>query len=456
LTATVAVAAAATALAVGPAYAVDAGQITAAVTAFQSGQKVYVAPGVDANAGTITDAIGTNTTFVAVFPTTDSTSVDASQLATAGRTGMYVAITQKPNGDQHVSYQGHNVPNISLASAIATDTAAHHGDATGLGVALAGDVRTLERAAGSNTNAGTGTHTAAPGAADNSVGWFLPVILVLAAVFGGLAFRRKRRRDAIAAREFTQVRQAADEDVTALGESVTSLNFDINSAQPEARQYYEQSLGAYDHAKQALAVARRPEDLRGVSAALEEGRWALAATTASASGRAIPERRPPCFFNPQHGPSVADVDYAPDGGAPRPVPVCAADLDRVQRGINPDVRQLVVGGQQVPYWNAGPMYAPWAGGYYGGFGSVMPGVFGGLLLADLLMPHYGWGGGFGGGYGGFDQGYAQGYDQGADSGGGGGGGGDWSGGGGGGDWGGGGGDWGGGGGGDFGGGGGDF
>ncbi|MDQ1682942.1 MAG: hypothetical protein QOH99_1483 [Frankiaceae bacterium] len=454
LAVTFAAVAAATALGATPALAISPTDITAAVTAFQSGQRVFVAPGVTADSNAISTAIGTNTTFIAVFPTTDNTSVSASQLTAAGRDGMYIAITEKANGDQHVEAKGLNVRSINLNDAITRATQAHHGDPTQVAIALAGDVRTLETAANSQT--GTVVPSAATHSTSNGLGFFPVLILGLAAVFGFMTLRRRKRQRALEAKQFAEVRGPADEDVTALGESVSHLNFDINSAQPEARQYYEQALGAYDHAKQAMAVARRPEDLRGVSAALEEGRWALAATSASAAGQAIPERRPPCFFNPQHGPSVADVDYSPEGGAIRQVPVCAADLDRVQRGLDPDVRQVVVAGQQVPYWNAGPMYAPWAGGYYGGYGSIMPGIFGGLLLADLLTPSYGYGGfgGFGGGGfggGGYDQGYSQGYDQGASSGGGGG---DWSGGGGGGDWGGGGGDFGGGG--DSGGGGGDF
>jgi MYXO-CTERM domain-containing protein len=437
-----------------PASAVSASDIQAAVSAFQSGQKVYVAPGVtDVDAGSLTSTIGSQTIYVAVFKPTDNKPASASVLAGANQQGVYLSISEDGSGGYAVSYAGHNVRQINLTSQISTESTKYHGNTQGLANALVADTSAAERQANSQTGTSVATQPASQSSGSGAAVTFLVIVLALAAVLGFFVVRRRRRKQALEAEQFAQVRGAADEDVTSLGEAVTGLNLDINTAQPEARQYYEQALGAYDHAKQALAVARRPEDLRGVSAALEEGRWALAATTASAAGRAIPERRPPCFFNPQHGPSVADVEYSPDGGAPRMVPVCGADLDRVQRGLQPDVRQLAVGGQMVPYYNAGAMYAPWAGGYYGGFGGLMPGIFGGLLLADLLTPSYGYGygGGFGGGFGsGYDQGYEQGYDQGAGAGQG-----DWSGGGGGGDWGGGGGDWGGGGG-DFGGGGGDF
>jgi hypothetical protein len=129
----------------------------------------------------------------------------------------------------------------------------------------------------------------------------------------------------------------------------------------------------------------------------------------------VPERRQPCFFDPRHGPSTRDVEWSPDGGAPRLVPACEADALRVEEGEEPESRQVAYRGAMVPYW-AAPTY----GGYFGGF---LPG----LLVGSLLS---GPSGGYGGGY----------YDTGsgnADTGGGGdfggGGGGDFGGGGGGGD-----------------------
>ncbi|MGW4567066.1 hypothetical protein ACWEN3_33280 [Streptomyces sp. NPDC004561] len=37
-----------------------------------------------------------------------------------------------------------------------------------------------------------------------------------------------------------------------------------------------------------------------------------------------------------------------------------------------------------PYWNAGPAYALWAGGYFGGAGGVVGAVLAGTLLGSLL------------------------------------------------------------------------
>jgi hypothetical protein len=258
-----------------------------------------------------------------------------------------------------------------------------------------------------------------------------------ALIFG--ARRRRREREAERRRELEEVKQVAQEDLVALGDDIRALDLDTSmpDADPEAVRHYTEAVNQYQKAATALDQARRTEDLAPMSAALEAGRYEMSATKAILEGRPVPERRAPCFFDPRHGPSVEDVQWTPPGGAPRMVPACAADAQRVHEGLEPESRQVMAGagGQMTPYWNAPGYYGPWAGGYFGGF--PMGGLFTGLLLGSWL------GGGWGGGYPvyvGGDSGDAGGGD-----------GGDW---GGGGDAGGGGGDWGGGdfGGGDFGGG----
>src|SRR5882672_2270648 len=87
---------------------------------------------------------------------------------------------------------------------------------------------------------------------------------------------------------------------------------------------------------QAFERARRSEDLAAVSSALEEGRFAMVSAKARLQGQDPPERRPPCFFDPRHGPSVRDVEWAPPGGRPRAVPACAACATRVEDGEEPE------------------------------------------------------------------------------------------------------------------------
>jgi hypothetical protein len=226
----------------------------------------------------------------------------------------------------------------------------------------------------------------------------------------GLARRRRRRREEEAARaELEDVKAVAREDLVALGDDVRALDLDVQMPDADARgkEHYNQAVESYSEAEQRLDAVTRPQDLEPVTSALEEGRWAMEAAKAELAGREPPERRPPCFFDPRHGPSVGEVEWAPPGGQPRPVPVCAADLQRIQDGIEPDSRQVPYGGQMVPYWAAGPAYMPWAGGFFGG--GLLPGLFVGSLLGGGLFgfPGEAYGDGYagdGGDFGGGDLG----------------------------------------------------
>jgi hypothetical protein len=239
------------------------------------------------------------------------------------------------------------------------------------------------------------------------------LILVGAAGAGGAALlvarRRRRQREAA---EFAEVKDNARDDLVALGDDVRALEIDVDmpGANPQAREHYAQAVGCYDRADQAWRLARSPADLEPVGAALEEGRWEMACARARLEGHELPERRLPCFFDPRHGPSDRDVEWAPEYGEPRMVPACEADARRVERGDDPEAREVLVGGERTPYWNAGPAYAPFAGGFFG------TGLLPGLMIGTLLSPGPtfdaggggDWGGGdfgggdFGGGFGGGD------------------------------------------------------
>ena len=194
-------------------------------------------------------------------------------------------------------------------------------------------------------------------------------------------------------------------DVVELGDEIRALDLDVQmpGANEEAKADYETALGAYERASAAVDRARTPQDLEPVGAAVEEGRYAMASARARLEGKEPPERTPPCFFDPRHGPSSRTVMWSPPWGEPREVPACEADAQRVERGEEPDPRQVTLGGRQVPYWNAGPAYAPYMGGFFGG--GLLPGIFLGSVLGGGM-----WGGGYGGwgpgdsGGGGWDSG----------------------------------------------------
>lgn len=230
--------------------------------------------------------------------------------------------------------------------------------------------------------------------------------LALLAAGGSYVFFGRRRK-ARAERERAQLqrlRTVIDEDITAFGEELDRLDF--RPAEPHAddlmRSDYARALDSYERAKSQMAAARRPDDVEPVTEALEDGRFALATLDARRAGRPLPERRPPCFFDPRHGPSVRDVAWAPPGGIPRDVPACAADVVRIEDGEAPLSRKVQTPSGPEPYWNADPAYGPYAGGYFGG--GLLPGLLIGTLLGGSLYgPGYGDGYGYGG-YEGYDGG----------------------------------------------------
>jgi hypothetical protein len=222
----------------------------------------------------------------------------------------------------------------------------------------------------------------------------LVMLFIGGAVLIARAVNQSNERKALERRrgeDLEAVRRVADEDVTRFGEELQRLDTDL-LAEPldeAARQDYQRALDSYESAKASMERVRSPEEIRHVTEALEDGRYAVACVRARVSGQPLPIRRPPCFFNPAHGPSTTDVEWAPPGGQPRKVPVCGADADRVTQGAEPDVRTVPQGVGRVPYWQAGPAYSPWASGYFAGYATS--GLLPTFLLMGMLSP--GWMGG---------------------------------------------------------------
>jgi hypothetical protein len=417
-------------LALAPAPAAHAGeQLDAAVQALGS-SPVYVAPDAKpsltpAEQRELRDAISSaagGPIYIAVLPDSarDEAGGDSGELVR--RLGNAV---HEPGTYAVVAGGQFRAASTSLSRGRAADLAteafdAHHEE--GLAATL---VDFVHRVGDARSGDGGGDGGGSSGAGG------LGFLGLLVAGGGLFAFSRRRRRRREQEAQVKELRRVANEDLLALGDDVRAIDIDIEmpSADPKARDDLSIALDRYDRADQGIERARRPEDFAAVSNALEEGRWAMESAKARLAGRTPPERRPPCFFDPRHGPSTRDVQWSPEGGQPRPVPACEADALRVESGEEPQTREILLGGRRMPYY-AGPGWmSPYAGGWFGGFGGLGTGLFGGLLLGEML----------GGGLGGWGPDTAYG-DQG-DSGGsdfGGFGGGDW--GGGGGDFGGGGGD----------------
>ena len=218
----------------------------------------------------------------------------------------------------------------------------------------------------------------------------LLVLLVIAGVIFLVSAisknNRQRELEQRNAADLAAVRKVADEDVTRFGEELQRLDTDmlVTPLDEAMRQDYQRALDSYEAAKETLQQAGRPDDIKHVTESLEDGRYAVACVLARKNGQPLPVRRPPCFFNPAHGPSTTDIEWAPSAGIPRKVPVCAADADRVEQGAEPDIRTVQQGYGRVPYWQAGPAYSPWASGYFGAY--ALSGLLPSFMLMTLLSP----------------------------------------------------------------------
>ncbi|HYY78370.1 MAG TPA: hypothetical protein VFD04_04185, partial [Actinomycetes bacterium] len=368
-----------------------AGQYVDKAVSTLRGDHVYLDPDARAvpaaAAGRLRDRIrGAGTpVFIAILPERargegsggePATSVAAMIADGVGEAGAYGVLV----GNQfRAGDLGETLPR-NQAARLATEAVNAH--PTDPEAALADWVDRVGAAARSN---GSGSRS---GGAGSVLAAIVVVGLLLAG--GALLLRARRRRRDEEERQFAQVRSVAQEDLLALGEDIQALDLDTRmpGTDPDAAGHYARAVDAYQRAAAAFDRARRPRDLAPVSGALEEGRYEMTATRAVLEGREPPERRPPCFFDPRHGPSVEDVEWAPPGGVPRVVPACADDGQRLRDGEDPRARQVLVGGAPTPYWNAPGYYGPWFGGFYGGFGG-MGGLLTGFLLGEALG---GWGG----------------------------------------------------------------
>lgn len=221
-------------------------------------------------------------------------------------------------------------------------------------------------------------------------------ILLLIVAFAIVTFvRRSSARRAVEVDDrrqidgqFSTVTAATEVDITKFGEDLTNLDVAVSGHTLDAatRQDYQRALDSYEHAKTSIAAVERPDDIQNVTSILEDGRYAVQCVQERLAGRPLPTRRPPCLFNPNHGPSTMNVSWAPAGGSPRDVPTCAADAERIAAGAEPDSRQVMVGPRRVPYWQAGPAYQPMMAGYFGGFAGsgLLPGFLVGMLATDAI------------------------------------------------------------------------
>lgn len=161
------------------------------------------------------------------------------------------------------------------------------------------------------------------------------------------------------------VRAATTNDLGALADELVDVTEAAeHSDDDRAHALLEEATASFQRAEHAFDTAERAEDFARVTAEIGRGRYQLAATRARLNLSSVPEQNQPCFFDPAHGPAERLIAWAPPSGDPRTVPVCAIDADLVEADGQPSPRNVVVGEDVIPYWDAPDYFVPWFSGYF--------------------------------------------------------------------------------------------
>ena len=186
------------------------------------------------------------------------------------------------------------------------------------------------------------------------------VIVIVVAAIALVAWAVIKNRSTTDEALTDQVRRFTEHDVTALTEQIRRVG-----APPEATEELDHARECERRANEALANARHPADVQAATAAVAEGFYAVQCAQAAVEGRQPPEQRRPCYFDPAHGLSVVDVDWAPAGEPPAHVPACQACAAAVAHRAEPTARTVNIAGMWIPHWQAPDHFDPWAEGFYG-------------------------------------------------------------------------------------------
>ena len=310
--------------------------------------------------------------FVAVLPGQALAEADgnanrlaAMVAASVGRPGTYLAVAGGEEGG------GSNTLARGEAAGLARTAFRRNPD---LAAATMDYIARVEDAAGTPPATAPPAQPP-PGQEDTDGGTVLTVLLAVAGVVAvGVMLaltleNRSQQRTIRSGAQFAEAKAVAKEDLDALVADLRNFSVDLEADQTDRPQAVNQYTRAYEQLNRAeddFERARSPSDLASVSGALESGRFALTAARALFEGRDPPKRRPPCFFDTRHGPSVNDVGWEPPTGPPRPVPACAACMALVVGGVQPQARRVRTGLHRVPFYDAPPHFESWFGGYFGG------------------------------------------------------------------------------------------
>lgn len=194
----------------------------------------------------------------------------------------------------------------------------------------------------------------------------LPVAGAALAAFGlwwagaSLLARRRERRDE--ERHARTAHSLLNEEVIELSATVSTLP---TTSDVEQARLTREVLDAVEQARHRLDALTTDTDIQAVAALLGNARYLVHCLTALHRGQALPERTPPCFFDPRHGPSTQQRQWAPrlvwgSDGAEREIGTCEECAERLDAEATPDARMV---GQQN-YWEVGEDLIAYIEGYW--------------------------------------------------------------------------------------------
>lgn len=161
------------------------------------------------------------------------------------------------------------------------------------------------------------------------------------------------------------VRAATTTDLGALADELVDLTEATGrSADARAQALLDEATASFQRAEAGFDAAEDAEDFAAVTAAIGRGRYQLSAVRACLDCTSMPEQKQPCFFDPAHGPAERLIAWTPPDGDPRTVPVCEADAELVEADEQPTPRNVVVGDDVIPYWDAPDYFVSWFSGYF--------------------------------------------------------------------------------------------
>ncbi len=174
-----------------------------------------------------------------------------------------------------------------------------------------------------------------------------------------LGAHRARRRDEKA--HLAVTRPMLNEEIIELSSQVAALPA---TNDPQQAKLSKDVLDAVEKARHRLDAAKTDPDVEAVTTLLGSARYGLVCIDAVRAGKPIPEPTPPCFFDPRHGPSAAEVEWQPEGGTTRSVNVCAPCKQRDEAGEQPQIRMITLRRAPMPYWSFGEEMAAYIDGYW--------------------------------------------------------------------------------------------